>query len=240
MKSSKNTDNIPIEFRYKFKFNNGTKKEFNIKLDRTTLNLICKKKNEYPKWTELIYFKCLNCPLDENQIKYCPVVINLFDIIDFFKNSISYEEVYVTIESEDRKYAKQTSLQEGLNSLVGIYMVTSGCPILEKLKPLVRVHLPFSTIEETSFRIISMYLLAQYFVKRTGGEPDWELKKLVDNYNDIRIVNKNFCNKLSDIKIEDATINALVTLDCFAFSISHVIDENKLDRMRILFDAYLK
>ncbi|MBN2406951.1 MAG: hypothetical protein JXJ19_04585 [Elusimicrobia bacterium] len=236
-KSSNGTEDIRI--RYRFKLNSGEDKEFLVRLDGETLDLINEKKDSYPEWTRLEKFRCPNCTLDEKENEYCPVVINLFDIIDFFKDSVSYEEIDLTIDTEERTYSRHTSLQTGLNSLVGIYMVTSSCPIMEYLKPIVRFHLPFGTIEESSFRMISMYLLAQYFVMKKGGQADWDLKNLVNIYEDIRIVNRNFCEKLTQIKVQDATLNALVSLDCFAFSISYFIDKDRLEKLESLFAAYL-
>ncbi len=37
-----------IKYIYKFKFNNGVEKEFNITLDSETLHLISERKDEYP------------------------------------------------------------------------------------------------------------------------------------------------------------------------------------------------
>ncbi len=225
---------------YTFNFNDGTTKKFSIDVDPETLNIVTKKKEEYPEWMELEEFKCSCCPLDKSEHKYCPVITNLLDIIGSFKESISYEEVEVIIETEDRTYAKNTSLQNGLNSIIGLIMPISGCPLLEKLKPMVRFHLPFATLDETNFRMMSMYLFAQYFISKQGGNPDWELKNLVEIYDNIRTVNKNFCEKLSALKVKDASINALVTLDCFAFSVSYSIDSDKLDKIKKLYGAYLK
>ncbi len=145
----------------------------------------------------------------------------------------------MTVQTPQRTYMKHTSLQEALNSLIGIYMPTSGCPVLERLKPMVLFHLPFATLEETNFRMMSMYLFAQYFIFKEGGKPDWEFKNLITMYNDIRIINKNFCNKLTKIQIKDASINALITLDCFAFSVSYSIDTDKHKKLKQLFTAYL-
>jgi hypothetical protein len=117
-----------IKYRYIFNFDNGTSKEFNLKLDSETLNLVFDKKEDYPEWMELSKFKCPNCRLDEEKTRYCPVVTNLVDVISAFKDSLSYEKAIITVETEERKYIKDTDLQKGLNSLVGIYMVTSGCP----------------------------------------------------------------------------------------------------------------
>jgi hypothetical protein len=165
--------------------------------------------------------------------------MSLVDLVESFKGSISFEKAKIVFEFEDRTYFKHTALQEGLSSLIGIYMVTSGCPLMEKLKPMVRFHLPFATEEETMYRVISMYLLAQYFMYKKGQNPDWELKNLVKIYEDIRIVNKNICRRLANIKIEDSSINALITLDCFADAVTFSINENMLGEIELLFKAYL-
>jgi len=237
-----NTDdsNKVITFQYRFIFGGGLERKIDIKLDKKTLNLIQTKRESYPEWTELKYLKCPNCPLDEEQHSFCPVAVNLVDLIDFFRDMISYKEVDLLVHSEERTYIKHTTLQQGISSLVGIYMVTSGCPIMEKLKPMVRYHLPFATLRETQYRMISMYLFAQYFLHKRGKEPDWELKNLVKVYDDIRIVNKSFFQRLAHIKIKDATLNALVKLDMFAQHISFSIDRNVLDEMECLFNAYFE
>lgn len=229
-----------ITFNYKFKFHGGLEKEFNVILDKKNLNLIQTKRKSYPKWTELKYFKCPICPLHENHHTFCPIAVNLVDLVNFFRTSTSYNEVDLLIETEARGYIKHTTLQQGISSLIGIYMVTSGCPIMEKLKPMVRYHLPFATLRETRYRVLSMYLLAQYFLHRRGKEPDWDLTNLVNVYDGIRIVNKSFSQRLSHIKIRDATLNALIKLDMFAQHILISIDRNVLDEMEYLFNAYFK
>ena len=231
-------ENRTITFNYKFKFPGGLEKEFDVKLDNKTLNLIQTKKESYPKWTELKYLKCPNCSLDDARHGYCPVAVNLVDLVDFFRAAISYEEVDLLIETEERGYIKHTTLQQGISSIIGIYMVTSGCPVMEMLKPMVRTHLPFATVRETQYRVISMYLLAQYFLHKRGKKPDWHLTNLVKIYDDIRIVNKSFFQRLAHIKIKDATLNALVKLDMFAQHVSFSIDRNVLDEMEYLFNAY--
>jgi len=229
-----------ITFRYKFIFSEGAEKEFFVKLDKNSLDLIKTKKDTPPRWTELKSFRCKHCPLDGKQHTHCPVAVNLADLVEFFRDSISYNEVYLLIESEDRNYSKLTTLQQGISSLAGIYMVTSGCPIMEKLKPMVRFHLPFATIEETEYRAISMYLLAQYLLHRKGLSPDWEMKNLVKIYDDVKIVNRNFCQKLSEIHIQDAVINALAKLDLFAQNVNLMLIKDKLDEIELLFKPYFK
>ncbi len=165
-----------INFKYKFTSVNGGEKIINTNLDRKTMSLMLPQRETYPEWTELKYFKCLNCSLDGNLQKYCPIALSIIDLVDIFKNAVSYEEVEVQIETEARNYTRRTSLQSGLSSLMGIYMVTSGCPVMEKLKPMVCHHLPFATPEETLYRVTSMYLLAQFFLYKKGQTAGLGLK----------------------------------------------------------------
>lgn len=238
-KDSHDVNNV-ISLRYRFIFGRGLEKRIDVKLDKKTLNLIPTTRASYPKWTELTFFRCPNCPLDEDQYQWCPIAINIVGLVDCFRVMISYKEVDVLIQSEERTYVKHTTLQQGISSLVGIYMVTSGCPIMEKLKPMVSSHLPFATLRETQYRAMSMYLLAQYFLYRRGREPDWELKNLVKIYDDVQVVNKGFAKRLGQIRIRDATLNALVKLDMFAKHVTVSINRDVLDEMECLFNAYFK
>jgi len=232
--------NRVISFQYRFVFGRGFERTIDVNLDKKTLNLIQTRKASYPEWTALESFQCPNCSLDGDNHVFCPIAVNLVGLVDFFRDMISYKEVNLLIRSEERAYIKHTTLQQGISSLVGIYMVTSGCPVMDKLKPMVRFHLPFATLRETQYRVISMYLLAQYFLYRRGKKPDWELKNLVTIYDDIQIVNKGFFKRLAHIKIKDATLNALVKLDIFAKYVSTSINRDVLDEMEGLFSAYFE
>ncbi len=239
---SKDSDdaNDVMSFQYRFILARGLEERIEVKLDKKTLNLIQPKKESYPKWAALKFFQCPNCSLDEGHHVSCPIAMNFVGLVDFFRDMISYKEVDLLIQSEERGYIKHTTLQQGISSLVGIYMVTSGCPIMEKLKPMVRSHLPFATLRETQYRVISMYLLAQYFLYRRGLRPDWDLKNLVAMYDDVQIVNKNLSQRLAHIKIKDATLNALVKLDIFAKYVSTSVNRDVLDEMECLFNAYFE
>lgn len=228
----------PIIFHYTFRFDSGVEKTFDLTLNHQTLSLIPLAKQAPPSWAELTRCQCPNCPLDKATTPYCPVAVNVADVIHFFKQEISHEEVEVTIRTHERTYSKRTPLQVGLSSLLGIYMVTSGCPILDKLKPMVRFHLPFANAEETQYRVLSMYLLAQYFVQQHGGTPDWEFAQLSSIYHEIQTVNKTFCDRLRLIEGEDAIPNAVVILDNFAKGISFNVDKTSLNKTERLFTAY--
>lgn len=227
-----------IKYNYKFKFNNGEEQEFNIALDRYSLDLIQEEKY-CPKWTKLNNCKCPNCTLDEKKHKFCPIAVNLEDIIDYFSVFVSSEPVEVLVTTNERTYLKQVTLQQGVSSLIGIYMVTSGCPVMEKLKPMVRFHLPFATMEETMYRAISMFLVSQFFSHRHGGKAQWELNKLYEAYENVKIVNKSFLKRLKTIDTKDSNLKAVVVLDYFATIVNFSIDSKMVDDLNYLFEGYI-
>ncbi len=240
MSKNKSNSRETITYNYAFKTEKGTNLKFQLKLDADTLNLIQPENRTYPQWTKLEYCKCPGCPLSQDQTEVCPVAASLLDVVEAFDHSASFEEVDVVIDTEERKYTKHASLQSALSSLVGIYMVTNSCPVMQKLRPMVRYHLPFATMRETQYRVVSMYLLAQFFLRRRGKKPDWELKNLMKIYDDIRIINQNICKRLNSIETADAIPNALVRLNCLADFVIFSVDEDILDEMELMFNAYLK
>jgi hypothetical protein len=228
-----------IKYHYKFIFRSGEETEFNIELDRFSLNIIPTGDKFRPKWTKINCCQCPNCTLDKRQYEFCPIAVNLVDIVDFFSIFVSTEPVDVIVTTNERTYSKEVSLQSGVSSMLGIYMVTSGCPVMEKLKPMVRFHLPFATMEETMYRAISMFLVSQYFLHRHGGQPEWDLKKLTKAYDDIKVVNAYFLKRLKTIDTKDANLKAIVVLDYFAKGVNFSINSKMVDDLYYLFEGYI-
>ncbi len=229
------------EFQYEFSFlfKDGKEKRIKVRIDEKTLNIIRPEIKVPPKWTEISSFKCPNCPIDKEKFKYCPLTVSLNDVISDFKEFHSYDEVEVTIMTQTRTYYKKTSLQNALGSLLGIVMVANDCPTMGKLKPMMRYHLPFASLEETDYRVLSMYLLAQYVIAKNGGEPDWEMNNLKDLYEEIKVLNQNVCQHLREVESKDAIVNAVVTLNSFAEHVTFLLGKNMLQRLEILFKDYL-
>lgn len=221
-------------YHYIFSFDDGKEKDFLLQFNKKTLNLITQERENYPTWVSLGCNRCSHCSLDEKVYSMCPIAINVLEIIEQFKDYYSYDRVNVTVDCNGRNYFKNLSVQDGLSSLLGLCMVTSDCPVMRKLKPLVLYHLPFSNMNETEFRVISMYLTAQYFIYKEGGEPDLDLKDLVALYKDIRLVNISFSKRLKEIDMKDANVNALVNLDCFATTLTKAMEENRLSDLKHL------
>jgi len=235
----RNSTADPIKVLYLFRFQNGLMKEFPIVLDRETLRFITENVTAPPMWTELNYNKCSVCTLDEGLHRHCPIALNLVQINEAFKESYSYEDVSISVFTEERTYSKDTSLQEGLSALLGIVMVTSGCPVMEYLKPMVRFHLPFATLIETVFRMSSMYFMSQFFLGLKGKPVDLSLEGLKKIYNEVSQVNRDFSQRLAEAASKDAHINALVNLDCFA-TIIPLQAEETLKEIESYFSAYFK
>jgi hypothetical protein len=227
-----------ISYRYTFKFQDGTTKKFEVVLDEASLELVREDPNPKPEWTKLKYSQCENCPLPDT-VRYCPVAVSLAGLVNEFSDSVSYEAAEVTVETTQRTYFKKTTLQKGLSAIIGIYMSTSGCPVLEKLRPMTRFHLPFANSLETFFRSVSSYLTAQFLRMRQGHEPDWELKGLQQIYREVNTVNKGMTARLHQATEKDANINAVVILHSFGDGINYFIESGLTD-LEPMFEVYLR
>ncbi len=117
------SNNETIRFLYTFEFPDSTEKEFEVKLNAKTLELATKKDLPKPAWTKLKYKQCEQCPLGDEH-EYCPVAVNLSALVESFKDSVSYESTNVRVQTNERIYEKATTLQKGLSSIIGMYMVT--------------------------------------------------------------------------------------------------------------------
>jgi len=227
-----------LYYKYTFIFEDGSQKEFTLNLDSETLDLIHTQELEKPEWANKKNFSCpIVCNSDIDN-PYCPIGINVNHMLKHFSNWPSFQEVKVYVETNNRTYFKETSIQVGLGSLFGIIMPACGCPVLGKLKPLVKFHLPFSNIEETEFRVFSMYLLAQFLLNNKNKKVDWKMNNLKQLYEDIQSINRNIARKIADLEKLDAGINSVVVLDTFAGSVSFSLEENLSD-LEKLFESWL-
>ncbi|MBI5243170.1 MAG: hypothetical protein HY922_05710 [Elusimicrobia bacterium] len=225
---------------YRFTLKDGSVREFPVRLDPTTLDALPKERPSWPEWTRLSANRCPVCPLKESAHPNCLAAMNVIEVVEAFKDCLSTEEAFVEVFTKTRAFSKRASLAEGVSALMGVLMPTSGCPVLAKLKPNVLTHLPFATVQETIFRTLAMYLLAQFFIDRRGGRADWKLEELGKLIEDVRIVNKNFCERFYQACLKDVNVNALVHLDCFA-GLSASAAQKGVDRLspiEKLFDAY--
>lgn len=214
-----------ITFKYRFSFPNNDEKKFTIKLDPDTL--LYKSQNTiHASWAKLTYNQCECCPLSYDNNPNCPIASNLSELVMTFKNTISYESCLVSCKTQERVVSKDTTVQDGLSSIMGIIMATSGCPIMEILKPMARFHLPFATIDEAMFRTVSVYLLRQYFTFLENGSGDFKLENIKSYYNKIEKVNHGILQRIKHATELDADNNAIITLNCLAQILHLELDDD--------------
>lgn len=226
------------DITYRFTLKDGRVKEFLVRLDPDSLALRRDPAVEQADWTKLSFHQCPNCPLKEADSPRCPPAAALAEVVDYFKDSLSSEEAEVEIVTEARSYRKKAALSSGVSGLIGLVMSTSGCPILDKLKPMAREHLPFATLKESLYRFLSMYMLAQRLRAWKEQVPDWEMTGFLTFLEDLRTVNRAFCQRLYAVCRKDASLNALVHLDCFADNTAFFLKRKGLDELARYFTAH--
>jgi hypothetical protein len=122
---------------------------------------------------------------------------------------------------------------------MGLVMATSGCPHTAFFKPMARFHLPLASKEETAYRATSMYMLAQYFLKKEGHNADFDLDGLKTLYDNLQVINISIVDRLRAVTETDSSVNAIIVLDIYAKTLQVVIKES-LERIRYLFDPFFK
>jgi hypothetical protein len=71
----------------------------------------------------------------------------------------------------------------------------------------------------------NIYLLAKYYLKKKGCNPEIELQGLSEIYENIGLVNVAIIKRLQAATEKDSTLNTLVLLDVFATSLSLEVEE---------------
>lgn len=219
---------------YRFIFPNGRKEIIDVEIDTLTMESLSGISGKPPSWCKLEFLQCQNCPLKIDTHPYCPLATRLVNLIEISRDVLSYDEVEMEVTTPERMVIQNTTAQRAVSSLMGLVMATSGCPHMSFLKPMARYHLPLASEEETIFRAVSTYLLAQYFRHKQALSMDMELENLKKIYAEIRIVNMAMASRLRTLRAEDSAINAVVLLDIFAKMMPYSI-EDSLEEIRYLF-----
>jgi hypothetical protein len=189
---------------------------------------------EHPEWAKLGFQQCSCCPLKEQYCTYCPAATRINEVMEAFADNVSTERVKVTVDTAERRYADECDLQTGLNSLLGLMMATSGCPVLKELGAMASFHIPFCSSRETLHRTVGSYLIKQYFKQLKGETPDWELKELKELYDLLEGLNQEFSKRIQSSISSDAVSNAVIM-----FFATSVVVANSLEHQLQKHQDYL-
>ncbi len=229
----------PIEIEYIFTLTDGQQETFNLSLDSREVTLSGQEPANLPGWTRLDFHQCSHCPLDVKTTPYCPLAADLVNIVNRFNGLISFNTITLTVNTAEGSFSQDTTAQKAISSLMGLVIATSACPYCEFLKPMARFHRPLSSLDGTIFRAASMYLLAQYFMKKSGQPADLELDGLAQLYQNLNTVNSFLAERLRADAVTDSSINALILLDMYTNVLQLVIEES-LEDIRYLFKPFLE
>lgn len=180
---------------------------------------------DVPDWTRLDSHKCSACPLDSAKHEYCPVALDVQDVVKSFRDIPSAVTVEAVVKTSERWYFKKLPVEAALQSLLGLINATSLCPVLSSFNALAQFHLPFASLEETFFRAVSYYLFKQYYRHREGGTPDLDLKGLYELYEEIRTVNQDFLERIKAGADADATLHAVAKFISLSSSVGYSLEE---------------
>ena len=211
---------------------------FPVRLHRTTLRLLADPDLSLPPWTRVAYRPCPGCRLPAAPEARCPAAVALAPIVAAFHNTWSSEAVEVTVATPERLVTKRIRVHEALSGLVGLTLVTSGCPRLAPLRPLALGHLPFSDLEEMFARIATLYAFAQVRRHQRGLAADWTFAGLAALTADVAAVLQGLLDRLEEVSHKDAVRNALLHLHCYVQYSSPSALPDRLAHLDPLFSAY--
>jgi len=100
---------------------------------------------------------------------------------------------------------------------------------------MVATHLPFMTPDESTYRMISTYLMSQYFLHKQGQVADLELKSFLTFLHEARETNSAFCDRIHVLGVKDASLNALSNLNAMGEIVSLSIEAEDLKRWERMF-----
>lgn len=183
-----------------------------------------------PFWTQLEHHQCPNCPLAGSGHSHCPAALDIEHIVETYSHVDSHVEVDVDVQIGDRRHSKRTDVQTALQSLLGLTLATSACPVLSQMKGPGRLHMPFASVEETLFRMVGAYFVGQYLKSRQGVAADFTLDSLRQLYSEVQTVNRYLKRRLDDAVSRDANTNAVVSLMSMAMLVSFSLDQ-QLDEL---------
>ena len=220
--------------QYEFGLPDGSTRSFSVEVgpDRVDSGPA-----EPPPWAALDFHKCPHCPLDAAEEPCCPAAVSIASLAEAVDGLWSYDMVSLKVTTPERTYSfSPVQLQSGLQSLMGLVLPMSGCPHTAFFRPMARFHVPLATMEESAYRVASMYMLGQWIRQDEGAEANFDFDGLSHLYDQVKIVNHHLHKRLEDFTT-DASKNAVALLYVLAQMLPRMLDDS-LAPIRPLFASY--
>jgi len=195
-----------------------------------------------PRWTYLEEHQCSHCPLSADTQQLCPLAARVVPFVKKLSHLSSIDEMKVDVTQFDRTRHIVAPAQDILGSLLGLFIATSDCPHTRFLRPMAYFHLPLADADETVYRVLSMYRLAQYFRKEKTGKAYAGFEKLNDLYGNMVEVNQKLSKRMRLALSEhedkqDGTLNAVSLLDALSQYVPASIEDAVRD-LEPIFTSY--
>lgn len=188
-----------------------------------------------PEWARLEHRQCSHCPLNSDEHPYCPIALNVAWLLPTASLGKSFDRLILEVETPQRLYRTDTTLQRALSSLFGLVCALSDCPHTRFLRPMALFHLPVSTETETLARVASLWLLDRYLKRRHDPSIPVDLDGLDQAYRNLDELNRCFVERFRADSRSDAPVNAMVLLQVLAKGMNWELDD-ELEAIAPLFN----
>lgn len=216
------------DISYIFTFSDGREERIVLTLDPTSGDIVYPDKDSAaqppPDWAILGYKQCQHCPLQQDEVTYCPIARNIAHLFADKNTGTSYEAVSLRVEMGARSYLFETTAQRALSSLFGLICALSPCPHTQPLKPLGVMHLPLASDIETLMRISSLFLLRSYLAHQDNPALPIDLSEMQSTYQNLAQLNKDMAVRLRAASSSDAAVNAITLLDVLVKDVRFEMD----------------
>ncbi|MCH8542489.1 MAG: hypothetical protein LAT61_02850 [Alcanivorax sp.] len=222
------------DFEYRITSTTGALTRIPLYLEKDSRAIQIPGDFQAPAWARLAHQQCNHCPLDPNTTRDCPVARNVAYVFSLASWGDSFEDIHLAVQTPQRTYAMDTSLQRALGALFGLVCALSSCPYMLPLRPMGIFHLPLATESETFFRAASVFLMHSYLQRETDPEAPVDLSSMEEAYKNLREINRSFACRLREIDGAEAATNAIILLDMLTRDVTFQLEE-QMPHLRRLF-----
>lgn len=215
-----------LRVRYRFNLPKGVRESFDLFFEPQEFRLLNPIPKPVPFWAELGFNQCENCPLSLAEHPACPAAAQLVAVVEKIETLVSYDEIRVDVLTAERSITQTTTAQQGLASLFGLILSTSGCPRTAFLRPMARFHLPLANELETLYRSVTMHLLDLHFRRSRGETTSENFDGLKAAYAELHPVNRGIAKRLRAASRSDPALNAVTLLDTYASLLPNTLEQS--------------